>query len=143
MAAIILDKIFHSIRKKIFLEKKQFKDKTTRLMNEWLHNLIIKDIAFKAIMTILSLLLQTPWQKSKSRNHLEALEQGIYQLISEEIFKWLLEGETIHKDFKSLNTSLSIPWNFQKFYSWNEHNIHNGNLSSNPTSLNQLRQKHL
>ena len=60
MAAIILDKIFHSIRKKNFLEKKQFKDKTTRLMNEWLHNLIMKDIAFKAIMTILSLLLQTP-----------------------------------------------------------------------------------
>ena len=55
--------------------EKQFIEETTKLLNEWLHDLPVKDTAFKAIMIMPSLLLQKPSKKSKSRKHLKALEQ--------------------------------------------------------------------
>ena len=44
----------------------------SRLMSEWLHDLPLKDIAFKAIMVMPSL---KPSQKSKSKDHMRALER--------------------------------------------------------------------
>ena len=54
---------------------KQFIEETTKLMNEQLHDSSLKDTAFNAIMIMPSLLLQKPSQKSKSREHLKALER--------------------------------------------------------------------
>ena len=54
---------------------KQFIEETTKLMNEWLYGSPLKDTAFKAILIMPRLLLQKPSQKSKSREHLKALER--------------------------------------------------------------------
>ena len=54
---------------------KRYVDETTRLMNEWLHDSPMKDIVFKAIMIMPNLLLQKPSKKSKSKDHLKALER--------------------------------------------------------------------
>ena len=64
-------------------------------MNEWLHDSHMKDIAFKAVMIILSLLLQKPSQKLKSREHSERLKTvntsstvaKIFKKFSREIYK--------------------------------------------------------
>ena len=51
-----------------------FIDEISRLMNEWIHDSPLKDIAFKAIMIMSGLLLQKPSRKSKSNDHLKSLE---------------------------------------------------------------------
>ena len=53
---------------------KSFIDKISRLMSKWIHESPLKDIAFKAIMVMLGLLLQKPSRKSKSKDHLKSLE---------------------------------------------------------------------
>ena len=45
--------------------------KTSRLMDECKQELPLKDIAFKAVIVMLSLLLQKPLQKSKSKGYLK------------------------------------------------------------------------
>ena len=70
---------------------KQFIEETTKLINEWLHDSPLKDIAFKAIMTMPSLLIQKPSKKSKSRDHLKALERRMDLGISGEILDLLHE----------------------------------------------------
>ena len=47
---------------------RKFIGEISRLMSEWLHDLPLKDIVFKAIMVMPSLLLQNPSQKSKSKD---------------------------------------------------------------------------
>ena len=69
-------------------------------MSEWLHDSPVKDVAFKAIMIMLSLLLKKSSQKSKSREHLKALERRIDIWTSREILELLNEGETIQKDLR-------------------------------------------
>ena len=60
---------------------KQYIGETTKLMNEWLQESHLKDIAFKAIMTMPNL-LQKPSKNSKAKDHLKVLEnhgcQAIY-----------------------------------------------------------------
>ena len=64
-------------------------------MNEWLHDSHMKEIAFKTVMIILSLLLQKPSQKLKSREHSERLKTvntpstvaKIFKKFSREIYK--------------------------------------------------------
>ena len=53
---------------------KNFIDEISRLMNEWIHESSVKDIAFKAIMVMPSLLLRKPSRKSKSKDHLKSLK---------------------------------------------------------------------
>ena len=52
---------------------RRFLKEVSRLMNDWLQDSPLKDIAFKAIMP--KLLLQKPSQKSKSKDHLRALQR--------------------------------------------------------------------
>ena len=78
---------------------KRYVDETTRLMNEWLHDSPMKDIAFKSIMIIPNLLLQIPSTKTKSKDHLKALERRIELWISGELMELLYEAETILKKF--------------------------------------------
>ena len=50
---------------------KRYIDETTRLLSAWVEDSIIKDVAFKAIMVMPSLLFQKPSKKSKSKDHLK------------------------------------------------------------------------
>ena len=75
-------------------------------MNEWLHDSPLKDIAFRAIMIMPSLLLQKSSQKSKSREHSKALERHMNVWISGEILDLPHEGETIQKDFKTIKHTI-------------------------------------
>ena len=53
---------------------KQYIDETTKLMNKWLQESPLKDVAFKAVMIMPNLLLQKPSKNSKAKDHLKALE---------------------------------------------------------------------
>ena len=69
-------------RKNIFLlpsgkSGKQYIEETTRLINSWIHNSPLQDVAFKAIMVMPNLLLQKPARNSKSKDHLEALNRRL------------------------------------------------------------------
>ena len=83
--------------------RKQFIDKTTRLIKDWLHDSPMKNTASKV-----SLLIQKPSQKLKPRQHLEALEQHMNFWTSEEILELLREGETFRKDLRPSNTPLTF-----------------------------------
>ena len=71
-------------------------------MNEWIHQLPLKVIAFKAITVMPSLLLQKPSRKSKSKDHLKSLESRLKLWHTGEIMELLKEAETIQKDLKSI-----------------------------------------
>ena len=55
---------------------KKYVTETTKLMNGWTNNSLLKDIAFKAIH-IMPSLLQNPSKTSKAKGHLKALERRI------------------------------------------------------------------
>ena len=105
------------VYKKIVYWKKNlfllpFIEETTKLINKWLHDSPLKDIAFKAIMIMQSLLLQKPSKNSKSRDHLKALERRMDLWISGEI---LHEGEAIQKDLRPSNTTSTAAKISKKF----------------------------
>ena len=54
---------------------KKYTIETTKLMNGWMNNSPLKDIAFKAIHTMPSVLLQKPSKFSKAKDYLKALER--------------------------------------------------------------------
>ena len=64
------------------------------LMNEWLQDSPLKDIA-------LNVLLQKLSQKSKSKDHLSPLERRIELWESEELVELVKEAETIQKYIKT------------------------------------------
>ena len=76
---------------------KSFIDEMEKLLNTWVDNTAMKDIALKAIMIMPSLLLQKPSKDSKSRDHLKALERRI-ELWQAANFKELnFEAKTIQE----------------------------------------------
>ena len=76
----------------------KFIGEVLRLMSEWLQDSPLKDIAFKAIMVMSSLLLQKPSQKSKSKDHLRALERRLELWESGEVMELLKESDTIQNN---------------------------------------------
>ena len=133
---------------------KKFIGEVSRLMSEWLHDSPLKDIAFKAIMVMPSLLLQKPSQKSKSKDHLRALERRLELWESGEVMELLKESDTIQKNMKATNKTTSINEISKKFTremrKGNVHNamklltnnMKNGVLPLNKKTLEQLKQKH-
>ena len=133
---------------------KQFIEETTKLMNEWLYGSPLKDTAFKAILIMPRLLLQKPSQKSKSREHLKALERCMDLWTSGEILDLLHEEETIQKNLRPSNTPSTVAKISKKFtremHKGNvtnamkqlTDNMQNGILPLNQKTLNQLKQKH-
>ena len=133
---------------------KRFIGEVSRLMSEWLHDSPLKDIAFKAIMVMPSLLLQKPSQKSKSKDHLRALERRLELWESGEVMELLKESDTIQKNMKATNKTTSINEISKKFTremrKGNVHNamkllinnMKNGVLPLNKKTLEQLKQKH-
>ena len=87
---------------------KQYIDETTKLMNEWLQESPLKDIAFKAIMIMPNLLLQKPSKNSKAKDHLKALERRLESWISGDLLELLKEAETIQKSLRSKKTSTNM-----------------------------------
>ena len=123
-------------------------------MNEWLHGSPLKDTAFKAILIMPRLLLQKPSQKSKSREHLKALEQCMDLWTSGEILDLLHEEDTIQKNLRPSNIPSTVAEISKKFtremHKGNvtnamkqlTDNMQNGILPLNQKTLNQLKQKH-
>ena len=119
-----------------------FIDEISRLMNKWIHESPLKDIAFKGIMVMLGLLLQKPSRKSKSKHHLKSLENR------------MKEPETIQKDLKvsntqSTNTEISNKFtresrkcNIYSAMKLLPDNMQNGILPLNHQTLYQIKQKH-
>ena len=87
---------------------KSFIDEMSRLMNEWIRESPLKDIAFKAIMVMPGLLLQKPSRKSKSKDHLTSLENRMKPWHAGEIMELLKETDTIQKDLRVSNTLSTI-----------------------------------
>ena len=133
---------------------KQFIEETTKLMNEWLYGSPLKDTAFKAILIMPRLLLQKPSQKSKSREHLKALERCMDLWTSGEILDLLHEEDTIQKNLRPSNIPSTVAEISKKFtremHKGNvtnamkqlTDNMQNGILPLNQKTLSQLKQKH-
>ena len=146
-------------RKNLFLlpsrkAGRKFIGEVSRLMSEWLHDSPLKDIEFKAIMAMPSLLLQKPSQKSKSKDHLRALERRLELWESGEVMELLKESDIIQKTMKVTNKTTSANEISKKFAreisKGNVHNamklltnnMKNGVLPLNEKTLEQLKQKH-
>ena len=93
--------------------KKYITDK--KLMNGWTNNSPLKDIAFKAIHIMPSLLLQKPSKTSKAKDHLKALERRIDLWSNGNIDELLFEGETIQSRLHHINIPKSIGELSKKF----------------------------
>ena len=104
---------------------KQCIDETTKLMNEWLQELPLKDITFKAIM-IMPNLLQKPSKNSKAKDHLIALERRLESWISGDLLELLKETETIQKSLRSKKISTNIAQISKRF----SQEIKKGNVNS-------------
>ena len=118
-------------RKNLFLlpygkAGRKFIGEVSRLLSEWLHDSPLKDIAFKAIMEMPSLLLQKPSQKSKSKDHLRASERRLELWESGEVMELLKESDTVQKNMKATNKMTSINEISKKFTcKMRKGNIHN------------------
>ena len=103
-------------------------------MNEWLHSSPMKDIAFKAIMIMPKLLMQKPSQKSKSKDHLKALERRMQLWTSGEFFSVGIQN---FLDYEKIFYIVSLIGKMNR-----SENMQNGILPLNQNTLNQLKQKH-
>ena len=77
--------------------------------------LSLKDIAFKAIMVLPSLLLQKPSKKSKTKDHCAALQRRLTLLHDRNVLELLKEGKTIQGTLISVNTRNTIGEISKKF----------------------------
>lgn len=133
---------------------KQYIDETTRLMNEWLQESPMKDIAFKAIMIMPNLLLQKPSKNSKAKDHLKALERRLQSWTSGDLLELLKEAETIQKSLTSKKSATSIADISKRFSQEMKKgnvnsamkiltdNMKHGILPLTKQTLNQLQLKH-
>ena len=93
----------------------------TQLLNAWQKSFkSLKDIAFKAIMVLPSLLLQKPSTKSKTKDHCAALERRLTLWHDGNKLELLKEGAT-----KSVNTRNKIGKTQEKFVN----NMQQGNIN--------------
>ena len=93
---------------------KQYIDETTKLMNKWLQESPLKDVAFKAVMIMPNLLLQKPSKNSKAKDHLKALERRLESWISGDLLELLKEAETIPKSLRSKKNTAEISKRFSQ-----------------------------
>ena len=87
---------------------KEFINEITRLLNAWVDDSSLKDIVFKAIMVLLSLLLQKPSKKSKTKDHCAALQRRLTLWHDGNVLELLKEGATMQDTLKSVNTRNTI-----------------------------------
>ena len=60
-----------------------FINEMTRMINVWVHDTPIKNIALKALHVMPALLLQKPSKDSKSKDHLKSLEKR-FEILKEQ-----------------------------------------------------------
>ena len=83
---------------------KEFITKITQLLKAWVHDSSLKDIAFKVVMALPSLVLQKPRKKSKTKDHGVALKHRLTLWHDGNVLKILKEGATIQGTLTSVNT---------------------------------------
>ena len=162
----VFEKHLHSIyeqivywRKNVFLLPtgklvQSYIEETTRLMNEWVRDSPFKNVAFKAIMVMPSLLLQKPSKVSKCKDHVAALERRLKLWHSGNILELLKEAQTIQNGLKSVAQPKTIAEISKRFAEQMQkgnvngaiklltNNMQNGILPLNDDTLNLLKQKH-
>ena len=133
---------------------KQCIEEKTRLINSWIHNSPLQNVAFKAIMIMPNLLLRKPARNSKSKDHSEALNRRLNLWEEGELTELLIEGETIQKslsDSKSIKTITELSKKFKNYMKKSNinrvvklltNNMHDGILLLNNETLNKLKEKY-
>ena len=114
----------------------------------------MKDIAFKAIHIMPSLLLQKPSKTSKAKDHTKALERRMELWWNGDINSLVFEAETIQNRMKTVNSARDISQISKQFVMMMEkgnvngalkvltNNMSNGILLLNDETLNLLKDKH-
>ena len=77
-------------------------------MDECKQELPLKNIAFKAVVVMLSLLLQKPLQKSKSKDYLKLLEKRMELWHAIEAVELSNEAKIIQKGLRVPNTPSTV-----------------------------------
>ena len=133
---------------------KKYVVETTKLLNAWTSNSLMKDIAFKAIHIMPSLLLQKPSKTSKAKDHTKALERRMELWWNGDINALVFEAETIQNRMKTVNSARDISQISKQFVMMMEkgnvngtlkvltNNMSNGILPLNDETLTLLKDKH-
>lgn len=132
---------------------KQYIDERSRLLYSWVEDSPLKEVAFKAIMVMPSLLLQKPNKTSKTKDHMDALER-LKLWHSGDLLQLLEECQTIQKFLPNINQPKNIGELSKRFaelmHKGNvngaikllSNSMQNGILPLNDETLKLLRQKH-
>ena len=126
----------------------------TRLVNSWVNDSPIKDVALKALHVMPALLLQKPSKKSKSKDHTNALERRMNLWTKGELLALFDECVTIQERLNPPNVKADISSISKKFRTLMQKgdvngalriltdNMNNGILPLNDDTLLLLEQKH-
>lgn len=133
---------------------KQFIKETTSLINCYVDDSAMKEIALKAIMVMPALLLQKSSKTSKSKDHSNALSRRLELWKNGHIADLIAEGETIQRRLTASNSSKSIEaiskdfvlkmgkGNINGAIKILTNNMENGILPLNDLTLHLLNMKH-
>ena len=83
-------------------------DESVKLLNRWLEETALHNIAFKAMMIMPNLLLQKSSKNFKTKDHLTALERRMQSWFKGDLTELLDEGETIQKNLTQILTKGDI-----------------------------------
>ena len=133
---------------------RKFIEELTRLLYCLVYDTAVKDVTFKAVMIMPSLLLQKPSKTSKLKDHLIALERRMEDWFNGDLQKLLHEGDTIQKGLQSSTGERNLNKISKQFAD----QMHKGNVNSaiklltnnmesgilplNNDTLKLLKQKH-
>ena len=93
---------------------KDYIDEITRLLNAWIQDSAMKDITFKAIMVMPSLILQKPSRNSKAKDYSEVLRRRMILWQSGDLLR-LFKAETIQEVLKDSTKPKSVVQLSKKF----------------------------
>ena len=94
---------------------KSYIREVTRLLNAWTESSPLKSCAMKAIHVMPALLLQKPSKKSKSKNHMNALERRMASWTKGEFKKLFEEAEAIQSRLPVNNGKRDMAATSRKF----------------------------
>ena len=129
-------------------------DETTRLIDAYVRDSPLKNIALKAAMNMPSLLLQKSSEDSKTKDHTKALERRLQLWTYGHLAELLKEGETIQSSHKQVDAPKTIAKLSRKFVEQMQtgnvdgaiklitNNMQNGILPLTDTTVKLLKQKH-
>ena len=133
---------------------KMFIREMTRLISAWVDDSPLKEISLKALHVMPALLLQKPSKKSKSKDHLRALERRLNLWVEGELLELFNESLAIQERLKPPAVKADISSISKKFRLLMQkgdvngalrlltNNMSNGILPLNDDTLLLLEQKH-